>query len=88
MYLHVEFRDIKKWKYSIQIFFFTQKIFNINQKNYESDKGIFRQFYFYFKRTVRMEIKEFWEWTIWYTSYLDVCRIICRFYERLKLFML
>ena len=19
-----------------------------------------------------MEIKEFWEWTIWYTSYLDV----------------
>ena len=43
--------------FNSDFFFFTQKIFNINQKNYESDKGIFRQFYFYFKRTVEWKLK-------------------------------
>ena len=29
-------------------------------------------FFFFFKMNRRMQFKEFWEWTIWYASYLDV----------------
>ena len=47
MHLHMDFRDSKKKKkkeiFNLD-FFFAQKIFDINQKNYESDKGIFCQF--------------------------------------------
>ena len=40
----------------ILFYFWAWKIFNIKHKNYESDKGIFLQF-FLFKKTVQFNLK-------------------------------
>ena len=49
MHLHVEFRDIKKWKYSIQIFFFTQKYSILIRKTMKVIKEYFVNFIFILK---------------------------------------